>query len=80
MLCGNVIGVANASLGVIQCQKLYSDMYDRFSKELISSIIHLSYCADLQNGVGMLFSNVIGVADDVIPSRLNEQPNKQTLG
>ena len=33
------------------------------SKNLISAIIHMLYCADLQNGFSILFSNVIGVAN-----------------
>ena len=42
---------------------LYSDMYDKFSRYVIYTIIHLLYYSGLQNGVGIRFGNAIGVAD-----------------
>ena len=41
---------------------LYSDMYDKFSKYFIHTIIHLLWYSGQQNGVSIAFSNTIGVA------------------
>ena len=38
-------------------------MYDKFNKYIIYTMIHLLEYSGLQNGVGILCGNAIGVAD-----------------
>ena len=75
---GNGIGVADANADAKEqifsmLNAVHGDMYDKFSKYIIYTIIHLLQYSGLQNGVSIWFGNAIGVADADADADAKEQ-------